>query len=102
MELLGAFCTGFFFALFLFGFAVGSNENKIEELKKENNKLRRLSELHIGQEVYACKSNFLRIGKITKITHSVSDDKVTLDGYREFSKSEIYLTKEDALKQLKI
>lgn len=102
MELLGAFFAGFLLALFLFNSSVGINENKIEELKKENNKLKTLGELHIGQEVYACKSNFLRIGKITKIIHSGSDDKVILDGYREFSKSEIYLTKDDALKQLEI
>lgn len=102
MELLGAFCTGFFFALFLFGFVVGSNENKIEELKKENNKLRRLSELHIGRVVYACNKNSLYIGEITKIIHSERRIIITLNNDEDFSISDIYITKDDALKQLEI
>ncbi|MDO4763860.1 MAG: hypothetical protein Q4A00_05710 [Flavobacteriaceae bacterium] len=103
MDLLGAFLAGFLFALFCVGSAVNSNDSKIEDLKKENNKLKSLKGLHIGQVVYAKDKNSLYIGNITGMNyHYWKENTIELNGDETFKLSDIYLTKDEVLKQLEI
>lgn len=103
MDLLGAFLAGFLLAVFLVSYAINGSDSKIEELKKENDKLKSLKGLHIGQVVYAKDKNSLYIGKITGINfHYWKHNTVELNEDETFKLSNIYLTKDEVLKQLEI
>lgn len=102
IECIASGLLGFFLGATWMASDVDNVSKEKEQLKKENNHLKRIDNLHIGQIVYACKHNAFYMGKITSIVYRDSSITIRLDCKETFDIKNIYTDKNEALKQIKI
>ncbi len=102
IECIAAGLLGFFGGAIWMGSEINDISKEKKQLKKENNHIKSIGNLHIGQIVYACKCNSFYMGEITSIVYRDSSITIGLDCKETFDIKNIYTDKNEALKQIKI
>lgn len=102
IECIAAGLIGFFIGAIWIGSEINDISKEKKQLKRENNRLKSIGNLHIGQIVYACKYNAFYMGKITGIVCKNTTTRIEINNEENFDIGMIYTNKDEALQQIKI